>query len=213
MITKMLLDHWFLPRRIAHRGEEDDEDRAVLRRRNQRKSEDPMTVEDLVSLADEVKRQAEELAKQKEEGKTEALKRGAKRKEKMVSSQASEGEGQCSQGSHEEWVPSQTVPLLENDAPKPKDPAECSDEKIYTSPAGEKYHMNRHCHGLRNASRVQESSACSMCVPRHWRPGQNVWLKSIGDDFHTRQHEPGQIRMLKPCLQCADRGLEHELFG
>ena len=79
---------------------------------------------------------------------------------------------------------------------------------MHISPAGEKVHSSRLCHGLRKAKRIIDIQYCPVCVPNRHNFSSQMFTTGDGDDLHKRaEHvrELGRndpIRYMTPCSLC-----------
>ena len=98
--------------------------------------------------------------------------------------------------------------------PHPPDtayPAEMT--RLFLTPTGLKYHLNRQCRGLQSAAVVLESPRCPQCLPiePRWNPGnRRLFGAGVGEHLHgsiihkiVSTEKPRLYREFEPCNVCA----------
>ena len=79
---------------------------------------------------------------------------------------------------------------------------------LYTTPFGAKYHVDRNCHGLRNASQILETPRCRRCGPQSDIPQWELYAIGHGFELHVSYEHcrdygsDGPLRAFNPCAIC-----------
>ena len=79
---------------------------------------------------------------------------------------------------------------------------------LYTTPFGGKYHVDRNCHGLRNASQVAVTPRCPRCGPQSEIPRWELYAIGHGYELHVSYEHCKDygsnrpLRRITPCAIC-----------
>ena len=98
--------------------------------------------------------------------------------------------------------------------PHPPDTAYPADmTRLFLTPTGLKYHLNRQCRGLQSAAVVMESPRCPQCLPiePRWNPGnRRLFGAGVGEHLHgsiihkiVSTEKPHLYREFELCNVCA----------
>ena len=86
---------------------------------------------------------------------------------------------------------------------------------LYTTPFGGKYHVDRNCHGLRNASQVVVTPRCPRCGPQSEIPRWELYANGHGYELHVSYEHcrdygyNGPLRAFNPCaICCSNRDMD-----
>ena len=183
----------------------------------------PMSPEELLALAEEVKCQAREVLKSKDSESQKKCVLAAKAKERSKEDAASGSSSMSFTACAGAVSPEVelTEAFLEAEIANLDVTGHCGGsssveggprQSVFITAFGEKYHMQKDCKFLANARRVAKSDPCSACVPAHWTPGGKIVNVGIDRAFHTSRHgslASSEVRILLPCAGCA-KGLSQE---
>ena len=79
---------------------------------------------------------------------------------------------------------------------------------LYTAPFGGKYHVDRNCHGLRNASQIAVTPRCPRCGPQSEIPQWELYAIGHGYELHVSYEHcrdygsNGPLGAFNPCAIC-----------
>eukprot|EP00435_Cladocopium_sp_Y103_P004783 s2934_g1.t1 len=79
---------------------------------------------------------------------------------------------------------------------------------LYISPAGQRFHCDAECYGLRSARNAHEVQRCSNCGPQQTRPVETLYGLGPGGALHCSiQHvqnisHGGEVKKYEPCAIC-----------
>ena len=159
----------------------------------------PMTPQELLALAEEVRHQAQEALKSKESEVQKKRVLAAKTEERCKvkptassaaasSSMASETVDCACAAAVDEEEHSEVPTNVQKFSRSPDGGPSIIEEEhrlsVYVTALGEKYHMSRNCSFLANARRIARSDHCSTCVPVNWRPDDKI--VNAGIDLPSR---------------------------